>query len=72
MGVLNEYCVITHTGKLLVVLSWENFCILFWPRQYLMLIHMVIHLLSKQRNIELLTLRVQHIQGKSDLYCCRS
>lgn len=48
MVVLNEYSVITHTGKLFVVLSWEHFYILPWSRHYLMLVHVVIHLLSKE------------------------
>lgn len=48
MVVLNECSVITHTGKLFVVLSWEHFYILPRSRHYLMLIHVVIHLLSKE------------------------
>lgn len=61
MVVLNEPCGITHTGKLFVVLSWEHFYILPWSRHYLMLIHVVIHLLSKQKKscaiIELLAIK---------------
>lgn len=75
MVVLNECSVITHTGKLFVVLSWEHFYILPRSRHYLMLIHVVIHLLSKEGKKKKKKKRVvcnpgavycQHIRGESD------
>lgn len=81
MVVLNECSVITHTGKLFVVLSWEHFYILPRSRHYLMLIHVVIHLLSREREKKKKKKGVvcnpgavycQHIRGESDPDYCRT
>lgn len=79
MVVLNECGVITHTGKLFVVLSWEHFYILPRSRHYLMLIHVVIHLLSREREKKKKgvvcnpgAVYCQHIRGESDPDYCRT